>query len=107
MTIEEKILHGGAYLIRDTPPSAVFTPEDFTEEHRQIARTALEFTAMDLSSRFLEVTKDDLVVLEDGVEQKIDTFLHIFRPYGIKEMARTGLIALPIESVGDSKEFLV
>lgn len=37
-------------------------------------RPALEFTAMDFQSRFLEVTKDDLVVLEDGVEQKIETF---------------------------------
>lgn len=37
-------------------------------------RPALEFTAMDLQSRYLEVSKDDLVVLEDGVEQKIDTF---------------------------------
>ncbi len=35
---------------------------------------------MDLQSRFLEVTKDDLVVLEDGVEQKIDTFQEATTP---------------------------
>jgi hypothetical protein len=29
---------------------------------------------MDLQSRFLGVARDDLIVLEDGVEQKIDTF---------------------------------
>jgi VWFA-related protein len=43
-------------------------------------KPALEFTAMDLQSRFLEVTKDDLVVLEDGVEQKIDTFQEATTP---------------------------
>jgi alkylation response protein AidB-like acyl-CoA dehydrogenase len=34
---------GGSFLIADTPPADVFTPEDFTEEHRAIARTAREF----------------------------------------------------------------
>lgn len=43
-------------------------------------RPALEFTAMDLQSRFLEVTRDDLVVVEDGVEQKIDTFQEATTP---------------------------
>jgi Ca-activated chloride channel homolog len=37
-------------------------------------RPVLEFTAMDVENRYLEVTRDDLVVVEDGVEQQIDTF---------------------------------
>ena len=43
-------------------------------------RPALEFTAMDVQSRFLEVTRDDLIVVEDGVEQKIDTFQEATTP---------------------------
>jgi VWFA-related protein len=43
-------------------------------------RPALEFTAMDLQSRFLDVTRDDLIVVEDGVEQKIDTFQEATTP---------------------------
>jgi len=43
MTIEEKILHGGAYLIRETPPSTVFTPEDFTEEQVALGETTEQF----------------------------------------------------------------
>src|SRR5512134_27204 len=43
MAIEEKILHGGAYLIRDTPPSSVFTPEDFTEEQVALGDTTDQF----------------------------------------------------------------
>ena len=38
MTIEEKVLHGGAYLIQDSPPAAVFTPEDFSEEQIALGR---------------------------------------------------------------------
>jgi VWFA-related protein len=34
----------------------------------------LEFTATDEHQQYIDVTRDDLVVLEDGVEQKIDTF---------------------------------
>jgi alkylation response protein AidB-like acyl-CoA dehydrogenase len=34
---------GGCFLIEDAAPAEIFTPEDFTEEHRAIARTAAEF----------------------------------------------------------------
>ena len=34
---------GGAFLIEERTPDEVFTPEDLTEEHRAIARTADEF----------------------------------------------------------------
>jgi alkylation response protein AidB-like acyl-CoA dehydrogenase len=34
---------GGLFLIEDQSPHDVFTPEDLTEEHRDIARTAREF----------------------------------------------------------------
>ena len=34
---------GGAFLIEDRTPAEIFTPEDLTDEHRAIARTAEEF----------------------------------------------------------------
>lgn len=34
---------GASFLIEETDPQAVFTPEDFTEEHRMIASTTEEF----------------------------------------------------------------
>jgi VWFA-related protein len=37
-------------------------------------RPVLEFTAIDVENQYLEVTRDDLVVVEDGVAQTIDTF---------------------------------
>jgi butyryl-CoA dehydrogenase len=55
---------GGGFLIEDCAPRDVFTPEDFTDEHRQIAKTATEFTlnevlpvAAEIEAKNFEVTK--------------------------------------------------
>jgi butyryl-CoA dehydrogenase len=57
-------LKGGGFLIEDSQPQDVFTPEDFSEEHRQIAKTAAEFTlnevipaAEQIEAKNFEVTK--------------------------------------------------
>src|SRR5438477_6395484 len=34
---------GGSFLLEATLPEEIFTPEDFTDEHRAIARTTEEF----------------------------------------------------------------
>lgn len=39
---------GGAFLLEETEPVNVFTPEDFSEEQRQIARTTAEFAEKDV-----------------------------------------------------------
>lgn len=39
---------GGAFLIEETTPGDVFTPEDLTSEHQAIARTAAEFYAKEI-----------------------------------------------------------
>ena len=43
MMTEEKILHGGGYLIKDISPADVFTPEDFSEEQLALAETTEQF----------------------------------------------------------------
>jgi alkylation response protein AidB-like acyl-CoA dehydrogenase len=43
-----KAAKGGSFLIEERQPGEVFTPEDFTDEHRQIAKTALEFTIQEV-----------------------------------------------------------
>jgi alkylation response protein AidB-like acyl-CoA dehydrogenase len=40
---EKKIIAGGSFLIEERTTDEVFTPEDFTEEHRMIAETTREF----------------------------------------------------------------
>jgi len=38
-------MKGGSFLIEESAPQDIFTPEDFTQEHRQIAKTAFDFVA--------------------------------------------------------------
>ena len=38
-------IKGGSFLLNDLRPEEIFTPEDFTEEQRQIADTAHQFAA--------------------------------------------------------------
>ncbi len=41
--IPKKKIAGGSFLLEERVPQEVFTPEDFTDEHRQIAHTTDEF----------------------------------------------------------------
>jgi alkylation response protein AidB-like acyl-CoA dehydrogenase len=42
-TVIQKKRKGGSFLIEGASPEEIFTPEDFTDEHRAIARTTDEF----------------------------------------------------------------
>src|SRR5215469_13334695 len=42
-TISPTKHQGGSFLIESSTPDDIFTPEDFTEEHRAIAKTTEEF----------------------------------------------------------------
>jgi alkylation response protein AidB-like acyl-CoA dehydrogenase len=59
-----KAAKGGSFLTEERQPQDVFTPEDLTEEHRQIAKTATEFTlnevlpaAAEIEAKNFEVTR--------------------------------------------------
>src|SRR5262249_3664624 len=46
---------GGGFLIEQLGPREIFTPEDLTEEHRAIARTADEFWAQEVAPHLDEI----------------------------------------------------
>ena len=41
--LRKSILKGGSFLLTDTQPEQVYSPEDFSEEHRMIAQTTMEY----------------------------------------------------------------
>jgi alkylation response protein AidB-like acyl-CoA dehydrogenase len=53
---------GGAFLIEDARPEDVFTPEDFTDEQRQIAQTTGEFAENSVLPRVSEIEAKDFAV---------------------------------------------
>ena len=61
--MKEAIVRGGNFLIEDIDPDRIFTPEDFDEEHRLVAKSAEEFAQGELLPRAdeLEVLNYDLI----------------------------------------------
>ena len=60
---EKRIFAGGEFLITDAAPEDVFTPEDFTDEHKMIYETAKDFVAKEVVPvvKQLEEKDHDLV----------------------------------------------
>jgi alkylation response protein AidB-like acyl-CoA dehydrogenase len=48
---KEKLFNGGEFLITDALPEEIFTPEDFTNEHRLIGKSAEEFALGEIEPR--------------------------------------------------------
>ncbi len=45
-------------------------------------------------ARIVDVANDSLIIEITGVEEKIDSFVEVLRPFGIVEMVRTGIVAM-------------
>jgi alkylation response protein AidB-like acyl-CoA dehydrogenase len=71
---------GGAFLIEDRTPEEIFTPEDLTEEHRDIARTADEFWRKEV-----EPNLDDIQHQKPGVAVSV-----------LRKAAELGLTAIVV-----------
>jgi alkylation response protein AidB-like acyl-CoA dehydrogenase len=66
---ERKIFAGGSFLIEERTPEEVFTPEDFTEEHRMIAETAREFMDNEVRPRIDELEKPDAALSRELIRK--------------------------------------
>jgi alkylation response protein AidB-like acyl-CoA dehydrogenase len=56
---QKRIIKGGAFLIEELTTDEIFTPEDFSEEHRMIADTTRQFIDNEVSPRIDELEKHD------------------------------------------------
>src|SRR5206468_11291041 len=45
-------------------------------------------------ARVVDVSPESLIVETTGTEDKIDSLLEVLRPFGVKEMVRTGRVAM-------------
>ena len=74
------LIQGGSFLIESVSPEDVFTPEDFTEEHRMIAETAEQFIENEVVPRI-----DELEAKKEGVNEEL-----------LKKAAEIGLLGASI-----------
>jgi Ca-activated chloride channel family protein len=66
-------------------------------------RPELEFTLTDASQQYVDVTADDLLVLEDGVEQKVDSFHEAVAPVSVVlALDASGSMRKSVQAVEDA-----
>ena len=64
-TVPKNKIIGGSFLIEDRTTAEVFTPEDFTEEHRQIAQTTEEFARKEIVPMIERIEHKEFQVTRD------------------------------------------
>lgn len=127
-----RIFNGGEYLVQDIDCREVFTPEDFTDEHRQIAATTEQFVAGEIMPINADIEAGDFglvvqklrvcaelgLMMIDAPEQygglELDKATSMLvmermafaRNFGLSYMVHTGIGMLPLIYYGtaDQKE---
>ena len=69
---QKQVVQGGAFMIEDRTTQEVFTPEDFTEEHRMIAETTRQFIDNEVIPHIGELEKHDWKLARELVGKAAD-----------------------------------
>src|SRR5258706_13785297 len=69
---QKKVVQGGAFMIEDRTTQEIFTPEDFTEEHRMIAETTRQFIDNEVIPHIDELEKHDWKLARELVGKAAD-----------------------------------
>jgi len=67
--MSEKLLKGGEYLIKNTNAEDVFTPEDFTDEQKQIAETTEQFVVNEIVPQMDEIESQNFDIIIEGMKK--------------------------------------
>lgn len=64
-----KLLKGGEYLVAETPCEEVFTPEDFSDEQRQMGETTEQFIKNEILPHIEEIDNQDFDLVIEGMSK--------------------------------------
>jgi butyryl-CoA dehydrogenase len=109
VSIKAKAVKGGSFLIDDLLPEDIFTPEDLSEEHRQIARTAADFSNQEVLPAAAEIEAKNFLVIRKLLRKAGELGLlavDIPEAYGGLEMDKVSS-ALIAESLSRNASFSV
>jgi len=104
---QQQLIKGGAFLIEERITNEIFTPEDFTEEHRMIADTTRQFIDNEVNPRIDELEKHDWKLARELVGKAAELGLvgaNIPEEYGGLGLDQTSG-ALVGENIGRSASF--
>jgi alkylation response protein AidB-like acyl-CoA dehydrogenase len=104
---QRKLVQGGAFLIDELTPAEVFTPEDFTEEHRMIAETTRQFMDNEVNPHIDDLEKHDWKLSRELIKKAAELGLigaNIPEEYGGLGLDQTSG-ALIGENIGRSASF--
>jgi len=107
--IPAKRIPGGAFLIMDATPAECFFPEDFTDEHRQIAQTTLDFAMNEVLPQSEAIEAKDFALTRRLVREASDLGLasvDIPEEYGGLEMDKV-TSAIIAENIAKQGSFCV
>src|SRR5579863_8360416 len=97
-------MNGGFFLLEAQTPDLVFTPEDFTDEHRAIAKTTEQFWSQEVAPQLDQIQHQNFDVLKSVIRKSAELGLTaVFLPekYGGMEM---DLASLMIVSEGVARD---
>ena len=69
---QKQVVQGGAFMISDRTTQEIFTPEDFTEEHRMIAETTRQFIDGEVIPHIDELEKHNWKLARELVKKAAD-----------------------------------
>src|SRR5213595_666819 len=108
-TVPKTRIAGGSFLIEDRLPEEVFTPEDFTDEHRQIAQTTEEFALKEIVPNIDKIEHKDFSVSRDLIKKASElglTSVDIPEEYGGMEMDKV-TSSIITDYIAKSESFIV
>jgi butyryl-CoA dehydrogenase len=108
-SISKKVIPGGSFLISNPVPADCFFPEDFTEEHRQIAQTTSEFAMNEVVPMSDQIEAKDFAVTRRLIKEASElglTSVDIPEEYGGLEMDKV-TSAIVAENIAKQGSFSV
>src|SRR5580698_5785913 len=88
-------MRGGEFLLKSQTPDQMFTPEDFTDEHRAIAKTTDEFWNQEIAPHLDEIQHQKFDVLKKVLRKSAElglTAVFVPEKYGGMEMDLTSMV---------------
>jgi alkylation response protein AidB-like acyl-CoA dehydrogenase len=70
--LEKEVVKGGSFLIQETLPAQVYSPEDFTDEQKLIGQTTQEFMDKEVVPRHEAIESKDYEVQRQLIKQAAD-----------------------------------